>query len=589
MNESTHTQTLGVGDRVLWYEIESILGQGGFGITYRAHDTNLDVQVAIKEYLPTMFATRGADGLIAPTSADQKADYEWGLARFIDEGRTLARFDHPGIVRVYSVFESNGTAYLVMRYEHGEALDSILKREHTLPESRLRGILFDIMGGLVPVHEAGFIHRDIKPANIYIREDGSAVLIDFGSARQALGVQTQTLTTLVSPGYAPFEQYSSDGAQQGPWTDIYALGATAYRAMTGRSPKTAVDRSRALLASTPDETMEAIGSLDNYSAGFVGAIENAIAFHEQDRPQSVAAWQESFGAGAVDVATVAMPQAHPAAGVDLDIGAPATQATEPYEPPTAIFEETEVLPPPVAVTNARSRRPMAVTAGVLAVIVGLAWWRPWHTASVTPVSERATTAAIADGDPVVTDSDGFASAIPSDNGDPEVEALLGAARAHMDAGRLTRPPGNNALENYRAILERDPFNDDAEAGIEDIVQNRVAAARQAAAANDRYLARAYLDEAAGADPANADVLIAEAELENTTPVEFSDVAPTSAPPPRNEPATAEATDVTETLIGQAEKITDPATRRQWRKAQKAARKQNYGKALRELKKTFGSK
>lgn len=283
--DSTHTQAIPSASNLLWYEIQSVLGQGGFGITYLARDPNLDQDVAIKEYLPAGFAARDGDGQVKPLTPSHEEDYRWGLERFIDEGHTLARFDHPGIVRILSVFKQNGTAYLVMRYEKGEAMSAILKREGTIAEPRLMQILQEIMDGLAEVHEAGFIHRDIKPANIYIRENGSAVLLDFGAARQALGIQTQTLTTLVSPGYAPFEQYYSNGTAQGPWTDIYALGATAYRSSTGKAPLPAVDRSQRILNGDADNfvTTADIG-IAGYSPTLLHAVDHALAFRDSERP-----------------------------------------------------------------------------------------------------------------------------------------------------------------------------------------------------------------------------------------------------------------------------------------------------------------
>lgn len=586
MTAAANSQVLAIGARVLWYEIEAILGQGGFGITYRAHDRNLDRTVAIKEYLPAMFATRGADGIIAPTGSDQKADYEWGLARFIDEGRTLARFDHPGIVRVFSVFEANGTAYLVMRFEEGAPLDSLLKRTLTLPEPQLRKILSDVMDGLTPVHEAGFIHRDIKPANIYIREDGSAVLIDFGSARQALGIQTQTLTTLVSPGYAPFEQYSSDGAQQGPWTDIYALGATAYRAMTGRAPVTAVDRSRALLTSTADQTLEALGSLGSYSRTLVSAIERAVAFHERDRPQSIAAWRACFGAGS-DTAPTKIAQAAASPAVDQDHETTEAATERRYDEPTEIIADTEILPRPTEPASSRSRRKKLVTAGVAIALALLVLWRPWRGSSGLPEpAERLTTvqaasAALASprkpgGEPEPVNG------TTATNIDPAIKTLLGAARAHVVAGRLTRPPGGNALENFQAVLDRDPFNDDAQAGIEAIVQDRLRHARQAIDEKDYTLARAYTDAAAAADPAHLDVLETRAELpaRNDAPATVASAPATAAPPTSPTPS------ATETIIGAATKLAEPATQRQLRRAQKSLQRQDYRKAFKQLKKNF---
>ncbi|MDP6183614.1 MAG: serine/threonine-protein kinase, partial [Gammaproteobacteria bacterium] len=292
-SRSTHTLAIAPASKLLWYEIRSVLGQGGFGITYLARDTNLDQDVAVKEYLPSSFASRDSDGRIKALTPEHEADYDWGLERFIDEGRTLARFDHPGIVRVLSVFEENSTAYLVMRYEKGEPMSAVLQRQGTIAEGPLKRIVIEILEGLKQVHDAGFIHRDIKPANIYLRENGSAVLIDFGAARQALGIQTQTLTTIVSPGYAPFEQYYSDGTAQGPWTDIYALGATAYRAISGKAPLAAVDRSQRILAGGDDSLVTAteLGT-GNYSAQFLRAVDQALAFRDAERPQSIADWRE---------------------------------------------------------------------------------------------------------------------------------------------------------------------------------------------------------------------------------------------------------------------------------------------------------
>jgi Serine/threonine protein kinase len=221
MGDKIHRNSLKPGHKLHWYRIEKILGQGGFGITYLAHDFNLDRQVAIKEYLPIELAVREGDFSIHPVSEDHGEKFRWGRDRFITEARTLAKFKHPNIVHVLNVFEANNTAYMVMEYEQGESLQDILSRRKTLEEAELINILIPVLGGLQKVHEAGFIHRDIKPANIFIRMDGSPVLLDFGSARQALGIATQTLTSLVSPGYAPYEQYYSKSDQQGPWTDIY--------------------------------------------------------------------------------------------------------------------------------------------------------------------------------------------------------------------------------------------------------------------------------------------------------------------------------------------------------------------------------
>ena len=295
VTEPIHRNSLKPGHRLHWYRIEKVLGQGGFGITYLAHDFNLDHEVAIKEYLPMELAVRERDSSVQPASDTHGERFKWGLDRFMAEAQTLARFKHPNIVRVLAVFEANRTGYMVMEYEHGDTLHEILTRRQTLEEEELLNIVLPILGGLEKVHERGFIHRDIKPANIFIRKDGSPVLIDFGSARQALGAETRALTTLVSPGYAPFEQYFSKGEQQGPWTDIYGLGATLYRAVTGQPPQDAVDRSRAILEAARD-TLGDIGEIGRgrYSARFLKAIDHALKFRPKDRPQSVAEWRREF-------------------------------------------------------------------------------------------------------------------------------------------------------------------------------------------------------------------------------------------------------------------------------------------------------
>ncbi len=188
---------------------------------------------------------------------EQSERYRWGLDRFIREARTLARFDHPNIVRVLSVFEHNNTAYMVMRFEEGENLAALLERRRTLPEDELMRIVLPILDGLELVHNAGFIHRDIKPDNIHIRADGSPVLLDFGSARHSMG-HARTVTILVAPGYAPFEQYYSSGENQGPWTDLYSLGATCYRAIAGIAPMDAITRSKGILGSTREILVPAV-------------------------------------------------------------------------------------------------------------------------------------------------------------------------------------------------------------------------------------------------------------------------------------------------------------------------------------------
>lgn len=210
------------------YEIEAVLGHGGFGVTYLARDLNLGTPLAIKEYLPSDLALREDGTTVHPKSEADREEYRWGLERFLGEAQTLTRFEHPNIVSVLRFFEANGTAYLVMAYQKGDSLSDILRQKGRLDETEVMGILGPLLDGLAEVHKAGFLHRDIKPGNIYIRADGSPLLLDFGAARQALGHRSKSLTAIVTAGFAPQEQYFS-GGNQGPWTDIYALAAVLYR------------------------------------------------------------------------------------------------------------------------------------------------------------------------------------------------------------------------------------------------------------------------------------------------------------------------------------------------------------------------
>jgi len=298
MTEDGYPDALPRGYHLHWYLLERVLGQGGFGITYLARDTNLDQRVAIKEYLPIEVATRRNDATVRARTEAHDERYHWGLERFIREARTLARFDHPNIVRVLSVFEFNNTAYMVMRFEEGSNLATILEQRGTLPEGELLRILLPILDGLELVHNAGFIHRDIKPDNVHVRADGSPVLLDFGSARQPVG-QSPSMTILVAPGYAPFEQYYSSGESQGPWSDIYGLGATCYRAICGTPPMDAIARSKGVLGSAREvlAPATAVGA-GRYSPRLLKAIDHALEFAERDRPQSIAEWRrELLGEG----------------------------------------------------------------------------------------------------------------------------------------------------------------------------------------------------------------------------------------------------------------------------------------------------
>ena len=214
------SEALPLGHRLQDYELVRVLGAGDFGITYLGTDHSLKKAVAIKEYLPSDIATRTTNHSVVPQADAVRGDFQWGLDRFLDEASTLARFDHRHIIKVYRFFKAHGTAYMVMEYAEGETLSAYLERKGTLSEAELKEILYPLMDGLEVVHRANLLHRDIKPANIVIRaEDGSPVLLNFGAARQAIGAKRGPLAEMLTPGYAPIEQYSEldeQGALDGP-------------------------------------------------------------------------------------------------------------------------------------------------------------------------------------------------------------------------------------------------------------------------------------------------------------------------------------------------------------------------------------
>jgi serine/threonine protein kinase len=292
-----HRNSLPAGTQLAEYAIDSVLGHGGFGITYLAHDTTLEAKVAIKEYLPHQIAQRDdKTGHVLPQpNRDAVRDYHWGLKNFVKEARALAQFKHPHIVRVLRFFEANGTAYMVMEYEEGQSLAQYLKRQGPrLDEAMLLRIFIPILNGLHAVHEAKMLHLDIKPENIYIRADGSPMLIDFGSARQAIATQSHGQRVALTYGYAPIEQYPDKG-QQGPWTDVYALGASMYRCVTGKKPGDALERYQTVLKYKADPLTPATKAGKNrYQASLLECIDWAMQIYPKDRPQSARELQDSL-------------------------------------------------------------------------------------------------------------------------------------------------------------------------------------------------------------------------------------------------------------------------------------------------------
>ncbi|MFM9941997.1 MAG: WD40 repeat domain-containing serine/threonine protein kinase [Hyphomicrobiaceae bacterium] len=345
-----------VGD----YRIERALGAGGFGITYLAVEIPLARRVTIKEYFPVDFAARNGADDVCPRSQESAADYSWGLDRFLAEAQTLAKFNHPNIVRVYRYFRDRNTGYIALHFEEGSSLKGWLKALGRAPrQAELDRIVPPMLDALEVIHAADFLHRDIAPDNIIIRRDGSPVLIDFGSARAEVAKHSKTVSALVKPGYSPYEQYGTDGRQQGPWTDIYSLGATLYQAITGKRPPDAP--TRMIL----DEYVPARdAALSSYRPGFLTALDHALRLEPGKRPRTVAEWRAELMAPAAKRPTArqmlaeALQPAKPAAPPP-----PPEPIVIPAEPPPPL---PPVQVPRVEAARVQMQQPAARQPGLIA-------------------------------------------------------------------------------------------------------------------------------------------------------------------------------------------------------------------------------
>ena len=349
------SQSLPPGAQLEEFLIERVLGSGGFGITYLARDTSLGRQVVIKENLPSQFAWREtATGTVRPrhSTGGDADDYEWSMRNFLKEAETLASLDHPGIVRVLRKFETNGTAYFVMPFVEGFAFDTLIDsrsaKGQAFSEEELGGLIHRMLSALGYLHERGIYHRDIKPANILITMEGVPVLIDFGSARQRLS--ERSMTVIESAGYTPFEQLQSRG-NVGPWSDLYALGGTLVKALTGEAPPKANDRAFddpfVPLADRPELRAA-------YSSSFLHCLDRALAMKPADRWQDAREW----------VAAQREPTAPSTASVPL----PPASVPRPEAPLVSV----PFAPQPVAASE-KKRNPLPWIIGAC-VVLGLGLW-----------------------------------------------------------------------------------------------------------------------------------------------------------------------------------------------------------------------
>src|SRR3954452_10114775 len=293
MNKAYSNKALPAGTVLREWRLEEVLGVGGFGIVYKARGIYFDELVAIKEYFPSSISDRDSEDTVVPIDSDAEEVHALGLKKFVEEAKLLWNLStptrHPNIVSVRSLSEIHGTAYIVMDFEDGISLSRMLKQGRRFNERSLWNILRPIAQGLDRAHRVGVLHRDIKPPNILINEDNRPVLIDFGSARFTTAEATSTNVTFHTPPYAAIEQYVKT-YEQGPWTDIYALGVVLYECVTGEKPPEVLERLHAGLGNPL-----ASGKWPGYGKKFLAAIDAAMVVKPEDRPQSIGDWLATFG------------------------------------------------------------------------------------------------------------------------------------------------------------------------------------------------------------------------------------------------------------------------------------------------------
>ena len=401
---------LHAGTRLDEFEIVRVLGAGGFGIVYLALDHVLQRHVAVKEYMPTALAGRGQGTMVSVRSATLAGTFAAGLESFFNEARMLANFDHPSLVKVYRFWKANGTAYMVMPYYAGHTLKEARRSMNSAPdEAWLRAMVEPLLGALELLHGEGVYHRDIAPDNILLLPDGRPVLLDFGSARRVIGGRTQSLTVVLKPNFAPVEQYADEaGMRQGPWTDLYALGATVHYLLTGQAPAPAVMRA-------VRDALPVLGAGANATTPFLATIDWTLALAPDERPQDVASVRQGFSGERVPPRPtprhVAVPDAASAGAATTPVNA--AQKTGPVIAPAR-----------------RSRR--AAIAGLALVGFGVAGGSHWALSpGAAAPADRASSRSVFEATAVATQNPVQASP----------QSLAAVAPVALDASVAPAPRG----------------------------------------------------------------------------------------------------------------------------------------------------
>jgi non-specific serine/threonine protein kinase len=533
MSKAYSNKALPPGTVLREWRLEQVLGVGGFGIVYKGRGIYFDELVAIKEYFPSSISDRKDGDTVVPSSSDAEEVHALGLKKFVEEAKLLWNLSkptrHPNIVSVRSLFEIHGTAYMIMDFEDGAPLSDLIKKHKKFSEAELLALIRPMGEGLERAHRVGVLHRDIKPANILIKENGEPVLIDFGSARFDSGQATSTKVTFHTPPYAPIEQYVKT-YQQGPWTDIYALGVVLFECVTNTKPPEVLERMHGGLGQTLQE-----GDWPGYSRAFLRAVDAAMTIRPGDRPSSISQWlalfedeNATFGAevNADDAPTRFAAFEHPEiipivpAPTLSSSGAAVIKLTEPPkagEPPEehagadsqpvtdkavadavakAKPNKAPVKPDPgVAAENKPVLTPQraAIGAGLLAVVVAGGAWTLWprgaansstETLSVPSASGAAEDAVLGPGADGAVPANGIVDnlensaetvAAPVDIGGanrlaPAIDGLASAARGAGRSGDAARLAATSARLRTLAGEARAAA---AQPGSEAVVQAKV--------------------------------------------------------------------------------------------------------------------
>jgi serine/threonine protein kinase len=371
-----HNKALPEGTVLGEWRLQQVLGAGGFGIVYRGNHIYFDETVAIKEYFPGAISDRLDGTTVAPTDSSSEEVYELGRKKFLEEAKILWNLSrperHPNIVSVRSLFETHGTAYMVMDFENGVSLSQMLKEGKRFEEKSLLALILPIAQGLERAHRAGVLHRDIKPANILVNEAGKPVLIDFGSARFDSSQATNTKLTFYTPPYAAIEQYVKS-YPQGPWTDIYALGVVLYQCVSGEKPPEVLERLHGGLGQSLSDR-----EWPGFSRTFTRAVDAAMGIRPLERPQTISAWLKLFTEAAdTEVTRVAARIAND----PMAMAAPVLPA--PPEPVKPVAQQKSVQ----TAEKAPRKKPLLLGLGLSAAaslgIAAYAFW-PSHPAPVQP-------------------------------------------------------------------------------------------------------------------------------------------------------------------------------------------------------------